>query len=151
MRVGLAESITSQQTRAEQVRKGAKLVDGKTIRALLEKIADPDKPLVIAVYEVKKDRLPGDFYLRECRGIFIYQSRAFLDAERERCAKEGKAAALATRTARLDQIKSRLWAELKADDDSFDKKYDAQTEERVAIAEAEVERAALVILAEEEN
>lgn len=151
MRVSLVQSVTSDLTRGEQVRRGAKIADGKTIRALLEKMADPDKPLVIEIFGVKEDRQPGDYFMCECKSIFIFEGAAYKESEKIRLEEEKKVAAQVKRTARLDQIKSRLRAEKKADDESFDKKYDEQTEGRAEIVEAEIERKAEVILRKEEG
>lgn len=151
MRVSLVQSVTSDLTRSERMRKGAQLADGRTIRAMLEKMADPDKPLVIEIFGVKEDRQPNDYFMRECRGIFIFEGVAYKESEKIRLEKEGKVAVQVKRTARLAQIKSKLRAEKKADNGDFDKKYNEQTEERAEIAEAEIEKKAEVILKKEEG
>ncbi len=151
MRVGLAESITAMQTRAEQVRKGAKLVDRKAIGKLLETMTDDDRPIILEVYGVKKDRLPGDYFLRECRKIFIYEGVKYQALEKVRREKEKEVTALAVRQAKLDEIKNRLRSRLKADDANFNKRYDAQSRERAEIVEAEIEREALTVFEKEEQ
>ena len=151
MRVSLSATVTVMETRAKQVRRGAKLADGKTIRSILEKITDDNRPIIVEIYGVKEDRLPGDYFMRECRGLFIYEGAAYKELEKTRRDEKERDEKVRLRDVELNRIKTRLRAELKADDKSFDKKYDAQTKERVEITEREIEKKALAILAKEEG
>ena len=151
MGIDLLQSVTSQQTWNEQARRGAQLADGKTIRALLEKISDPDKPLVIAIYGTRKDRQPNDFFMRECRSWLIYESAAYKEFEKNRREKEEEGRKQAARQAKLNEIKAGLRKERLADDRDFDKRYDRQTEEQAEATERRIEREALTIFEAEEE
>ncbi len=151
MKINLTESITAMQTRALKAREGTKLTGKGTIRKLLEEMADPDKPLIIAIYGTKKDRLPGDYFMCECRSLLVYEGAAFKEQEKIRREKEEEERKQAARTARLDQIKAKIRTELKAESverekegADFDRKYDEQKE-------SAIEKEAAAILAKEEG
>lgn len=126
-------------------------ITAKNIRALLEEEGADGKPLVLIIAGVREGDRPGRYILREVRRVITYQSKTFLDAERERYAKEEEERKQAARSARLNQIKARLRAGGKADDKDFDKRYDQQSKEQAEAVEAEIEQAALAILEKEDK
>lgn len=151
MKINLSQSITAVQTRAERARQDIKLADKGTIGRLLEGMADDNRPVIIEIYGVKEDRLPGDYFLRECRGIFVFESATFKEREKIRLEEEARAAVQAKRTFRLNQIKAKIRSELKTesverekDGEDFDRKYDEQKE-------SAIEKEALTILEAEEK
>lgn len=150
VRIDFTESITAHETRAQQVRQGARIVDSAVIKKELEHLADDDRPLVIAVYGVREDGKPGDFFMRECRALLIYEGRDFKALEKEREETERREGKDRQRQARLDQIKARLRAGRKTEDLDFDRKYAGQVRSLEEAEEAEIEAEAAAILLEEE-
>ncbi len=150
MRVDLTATITVVQTRALKVRQGTESIDMKTVGKLLESMTD-DKPLIIETYGTKEDRLPGDYFMRECRGIFIFKGCKYKALEKNRQREEKEGRKQAARQLKLDKIKNELRARPKVENEKFDKKYDVQSREQAETTERRIEREALAILAKEEG
>lgn len=150
MRVSLNHSLTTQISRDEQMRKGAQLANKGTIRKLLEELADNDRPIIVEIYGAKKDRQPDDYFLRECRGLLIYEGVNYQALEKNRREEEGEVAASAARQVKLNEIKVRLRAELKDDNGDFDRRFDAQSRLQNEATEREIGEKAEAILGKEE-
>jgi|GEM_PF-3159522 len=117
-RIGLSPVATTDISEIDVARQtlqggGPEFLDRESLSERLEKIADPDKPMIIKIFGVRELDDEGSFTIRECRSILGYKSSGYLKLESERAEAERKAEAERTKQARLDQFRSQVRQELR--------------------------------------